>query len=56
MVVQNLEFVNELLQDNSNSDDICEEIFDDDDFYHQLLRELIEHKSEGVSDPIQLGR
>ena len=32
------------------------EIFDDDDFYHQLLRELIEHKSSGISDPIQLSK
>ncbi len=33
-----------------------EEIFDDDDFYHQLLRELIERKTVGVTDPSQLGR
>lgn len=32
------------------------EIFDDDDFYHQLLRELIEVKSADVSDPVQLSR
>lgn len=32
------------------------EIFDDDDFYHQLLRELIEVKSAGITDPVQLGR
>ncbi|RZC41827.1 AATF [Asbolus verrucosus] len=32
------------------------EIFDDDDFYHQLLRELIEVKSADVTDPVQLGR
>ena len=31
------------------------EIFDDDDFYHQLLRELIERKTAGVTDPISLG-
>lgn len=30
------------------------EIFDDDDFYHQLLRELIERKTSNVNDPIQL--
>lgn len=30
------------------------EIFDDDDFYHQLLRELIERKTSSVNDPIQL--
>jgi len=32
------------------------EIFDDDDFYHQLLRELIERKTSNVSDPVQLSR
>merc|ERR1712080_608696 len=33
------------------------EIFDDDDFYHQLLRELIEKKTANSgSDPNQLGR
>lgn len=32
------------------------EIFDDDDFYHQLLRELIEVKSADLTDPVQLGR
>lgn len=37
-------------------DEYCTEIFDDDDFYHQLLRELIEHKSADVSDPVQLSR
>ncbi|XP_030753400.1 protein AATF [Sitophilus oryzae] len=32
------------------------EIFDDSDFYHQLLRELIEVKSADITDPVQLGR
>ncbi|KAK3925171.1 Protein AATF [Frankliniella fusca] len=32
------------------------EIFDDSDFYHQLLRELIERRSADVTDPVQLGR
>ena len=32
------------------------EIFDDDAFYHQLLRELIERKTEGVTDPLRLGQ
>ncbi|XP_017771666.1 PREDICTED: protein AATF-like [Nicrophorus vespilloides] len=31
-------------------------IFDDNDFYHQLLRELIEVKSADLTDPVQLGR
>ncbi|XP_071477884.1 protein AATF-like [Diadema antillarum] len=33
-----------------------EEIFDDDDFYHQLLRELIEKRTSSTTDPIQLTR
>lgn len=32
------------------------EIFDDSDFYHQLLRELIERRASDVTDPVQLGR
>nr|XP_031828453.1 protein AATF [Nomia melanderi] len=32
------------------------EIYDDDDFYHQLLRDLIEHKSTDITDPIQLSK
>ena len=33
------------------------EIYDDDDFYHQLLRELIEKKTgEAGSNQIALGR
>lgn len=33
-----------------------DEIFDDDDFYHQLLRDLIEFKSSDVTDPVQLSK
>ncbi|KAK2154860.1 hypothetical protein LSH36_255g00042 [Paralvinella palmiformis] len=36
--------------------DYDEEIFDDDDFYHQQLRELIERKTADVSDPVALTR
>ncbi|XP_052801030.1 protein AATF-like [Mya arenaria] len=32
------------------------EIFDDDDFYHQMLRELIEKKTTDVNDPVALSR
>lgn len=39
-----------------NEDEHQEEIFDDDDFYHQLLRELIERKTENVNDPVALTR
>ncbi|XP_050500985.1 protein AATF-like [Diabrotica virgifera virgifera] len=38
------------------SEEYNSEIFDDDDFYHQLLRELIEFKSSSLTDPVQLGR
>ncbi|XP_037086596.1 protein AATF-like, partial [Pollicipes pollicipes] len=36
--------------------DYDDEVFDDNDFYHQLLRELIERKTVDVSDPLALGR
>ncbi|XP_012220954.1 protein AATF-like [Linepithema humile] len=32
------------------------EIYDDNDFYHQLLKDLIEYKSSDVTDPIQLSK
>ncbi|CAD6227359.1 GSCOCG00006128001-RA-CDS [Cotesia congregata] len=32
------------------------EIYDDDDFYHQLLRELIEQKTSHITDPVELSR
>ncbi|KAL0271035.1 UNVERIFIED_CONTAM: hypothetical protein PYX00_008275 [Menopon gallinae] len=35
---------------------ICKEIFDDDDFYHQLLSEYVRRKSCDVSDPIALSK
>jgi protein AATF/BFR2 len=42
---------------NDKGEEECNsEIFDDDDFYHQLLRELIEVKSADVTDPVQLGQ
>lgn len=40
----------------SNEQEYNSEIFDDNDFYHQLLRELIEVKSADLTDPVQLGR
>uniref|UniRef100_A0A5S6QXL8 Uncharacterized protein n=2 Tax=Trichuris muris TaxID=70415 RepID=A0A5S6QXL8_TRIMR len=44
-------------QDEGNNEDVIDaEIFDDDDFYEQLLRELI-HRSAGSStDPLVQGR
>ncbi|XP_051961047.1 protein AATF [Xyrauchen texanus] len=46
------------LKANVHLKDLDEEIFDDDDFYHQLLRELIERKTS-ASDPndqVAMGR
>ena len=38
-------------------DEFDPEIYDDDDFYHQLLRELIERRTgEGGSDQVSIGR
>lgn len=48
---------NNLVTKNRKDDDeYIPEIFDDSDFYHQLLRELIECKSANISDPVQLSR
>ena len=43
-------------EEEADEDEIDAEIFDDDDFYQQLLKELIDRKSEGVTDPVLLGR
>lgn len=46
------------LKTNMHLKDLDEDIFDDDDFYHQLLRELIERKTS-TSDPndqVAMGR
>uniref|UniRef100_A0A0M3HKT4 Intraflagellar transport protein 43 homolog n=1 Tax=Ascaris lumbricoides TaxID=6252 RepID=A0A0M3HKT4_ASCLU len=32
------------------------ELFDDDDFYQQLLKDLIERKSAEVVDPIEMSK
>jgi len=42
--------------DGNRTQEYDSEIFDDDDFYHQLLRDLIEFKSLNVTDPVQLSR
>ncbi|KAJ7995858.1 hypothetical protein DPEC_G00231080 [Dallia pectoralis] len=48
----------QLLKSNSHLKDLDEEIFDDDDFYHQLLRELIERKTiaSDPNDQVAMGR
>ncbi|XP_047031273.1 protein AATF [Helicoverpa zea] len=52
----NNEEVNPVTRDRKDNDEYIPEIFDDSDFYHQLLRELIECKSADISDPVQLSR
>lgn len=46
----------EVTKDRKDNDEYIPEIFDDSDFYHQLLRELIECKSADITDPVQLSR
>lgn len=46
----------EMVKNRKDDDEYIPEIFDDSDFYHQLLRELIECKSADISDPVQLSR
>lgn len=43
-------------KNRKDDDEYLPEIFDDNDFYHQLLRELIECKSADITDPVQLSR
>ncbi|KAM3960285.1 apoptosis antagonizing transcription factor [Aphomia sociella] len=47
---------NGIVTSRKDNDEYIPEIFDDSDFYHQLLRELIECKSADISDPVQLSR
>lgn len=46
------------LKANAHLKDLDEDIFDDDDFYHQLLRELIERKTNATNsnDQVAMGR
>ncbi|XP_026068271.1 protein AATF-like isoform X2 [Carassius auratus] len=46
------------LKSNIHLKDLDEEIFDDDDFYHQLLRELIERKTSATdpNDQVAMGK
>lgn len=46
----------QILGEEKNDEQYNSEIFDDDDFYHQLLRELIEFRSADLTDPVQLSR
>lgn len=42
--------------ENREPEEYDTEIYDDTDFYHQLLRELIEVKSGDITDPVQMSR
>lgn len=53
---QNSSELNPVEKSRKDYDEYIPEIFDDSDFYHQLLRELIECKSADISDPVQLSR
>ncbi|XP_076583102.1 protein AATF [Chaetodon auriga] len=46
------------LKANTHLKDLDEDIFDDDDFYHQLLRELIERKTSAAdpNDQVAMGK
>ena len=44
------------LETSSNSANINTELFDDGDFYHQLLREYIERKTTSITDPEQISK
>nr|XP_020465580.1 protein AATF [Monopterus albus] len=50
--------VEQPLKANMHLKDLDEDIFDDDDFYHQLLRELIERKTSATdsNDQVAMGR
>lgn len=48
--------MNPVTRDRKDNDEYIPEIFDDSDFYHQLLRELIECKTADITDPVQLSR
>ncbi|TSL34520.1 Protein AATF [Bagarius yarrelli] len=52
------ETVEPTLKANAHLKDLDQEIFDDDDFYHQLLRELIERKTSAAdsNDQVAMGR
>jgi protein AATF/BFR2 len=41
---------------NRHVSDYDPEIFDDQDFYNQLMRELIDRKTSNVVDPVELSR
>ncbi|KAJ1656783.1 rRNA-processing protein bfr2 [Dispira simplex] len=44
------------LSSNNNNKEYHVEVFDDHDFYQQLLRELIENRTELSDDPVALGK
>ncbi|KAJ4442038.1 hypothetical protein ANN_11904 [Periplaneta americana] len=50
------ENIHHLKTDHEVAREYDTEIYDDTDYYQQLLREVIERKSSDVTDPVQLGR
>uniref|UniRef100_A0A3B4ZRT9 Apoptosis antagonizing transcription factor n=1 Tax=Stegastes partitus TaxID=144197 RepID=A0A3B4ZRT9_9TELE len=58
VVSENPEGAEQQLKANTHLKDLDEDIFDDDDFYHQLLRELIERKTSAAdpNDQVAMGR
>ena len=51
-----LDTADEVTPSGEHMKEYHEEIFDDDDFYHQLLRELIERKANESNNPQAVGR
>lgn len=43
-------------EDGRKIQDYDLEIYDDNDFYHQILKELIEHRSSDLTDPVALSK
>ncbi|KAK2836020.1 hypothetical protein Q5P01_016504 [Channa striata] len=58
LVASDAEEAVQQLKSNTHLKDLDEDIFDDDDFYHQLLRELIERKTSAAdpNDQVAMGR
>lgn len=52
----NYNIIDESDEESNDLEPYNENIYDDGDFYHQLLKELIEFKSSDITDPVQLGQ
>ena len=56
VIGKKIDNVNDEHSNIPNEKEYDTEIFDDDDFYHQLLRELIERKTGDSNDPIAMSK